>query len=93
MVDIPNPVQFTCAATADPSIGGACKFTQGLCPVDGCSAVENGDRTVAALGQVRVFDGGPDGLDVFRKVAAGAPDWLAPGGVLLSEITDGPPGT
>ena len=61
VIDIPNPVQFTCAATADPSIGGACKFTQGLCPVDGCSAVENGDRTVAALGQVRVFDGGPDG--------------------------------
>jgi release factor glutamine methyltransferase len=33
------------------------------------------------------LDGGPDGLDVFRAVAAEAPRWLAPGGVLLSEIT------
>ena len=34
------------------------------------------------------LDGGPDGLDVFRAVAAEAPRWLAPGGVLLSEITE-----
>jgi hypothetical protein len=61
VVDIPSPVTFTCAPTADPSIGGSCKFTQGMCPVDGCSAIENGDRTIAALGQIRVMDGGPDG--------------------------------
>jgi release factor glutamine methyltransferase len=29
------------------------------------------------------LDGGPDGLDVLRRVAAGAPGWLAPGGHLL----------
>lgn len=34
------------------------------------------------------LDGGGDGLDVFRAVAAGATRWLAPGGVLLSEITE-----
>lgn len=34
------------------------------------------------------LDGGPDGLDVFRAVVAGAVDWLAPGGLLLSEITE-----
>jgi release factor glutamine methyltransferase len=34
------------------------------------------------------LDGGADGLDVFRAVAAGAPRWLAPGGILLSEITE-----
>jgi release factor glutamine methyltransferase len=34
------------------------------------------------------LDGGPDGLDVFRAVAAEAPHWLARRGVLLSEITD-----
>ncbi len=33
------------------------------------------------------LDGGADGLDVFRRVVAGAAEWLAPGGVLLSEIT------
>ncbi|MFD0660709.1 putative protein N(5)-glutamine methyltransferase [Thermocatellispora tengchongensis] len=31
------------------------------------------------------LDGGADGLDVLRRVAAGAPDWLAPGGHLLFE--------
>jgi release factor glutamine methyltransferase len=34
------------------------------------------------------LDGGADGLDVFRRVAADALIWLAPGGVLLSEVTD-----
>jgi release factor glutamine methyltransferase len=31
------------------------------------------------------LDGGPDGLDLARRVAAGAPLWLAPGGHLLIE--------
>lgn len=31
------------------------------------------------------LDGGADGLDVLRRVAAGAPAWLSPGGCLLSE--------
>jgi release factor glutamine methyltransferase len=34
------------------------------------------------------LDGGPDGLDVLRRVAAGAPGWLAPGGFLLIETSD-----
>jgi release factor glutamine methyltransferase len=32
------------------------------------------------------LDGGPDGLDVLRRVAARAGHWLAPGGHLLCEI-------
>jgi len=35
------------------------------------------------------LDGGPDGLDVLREVAAGAPAWLAPGGHMLSETSAG----
>jgi release factor glutamine methyltransferase len=35
------------------------------------------------------LDGGPDGLDVLRRAAAGAGDWLAPGGHLLVEISAG----
>jgi len=31
------------------------------------------------------LDGGADGLDVQRRVAAGAPDWLSPGGRLVLE--------
>lgn len=33
-------------------------------------------------------DGGPDGLDILRRVSAGAPAWLAPGGSLLSEVSE-----
>jgi len=34
------------------------------------------------------LDGGPDGLDILRQVAAGAPEWLAPGGHLLIETSE-----
>lgn len=34
------------------------------------------------------LDGGADGLDVLRRVAAGARDWLAPGGCLLVETSE-----
>lgn len=33
------------------------------------------------------LDGGPDGADLHRRLAAGAADWLAPGGVLLVETS------
>jgi release factor glutamine methyltransferase len=35
------------------------------------------------------LDGGADGLDVLRRVAAAALDWLAPGGHLLIETSEG----
>jgi release factor glutamine methyltransferase len=34
------------------------------------------------------LDGGADGLDVLRRVAAGAVRWLAPGGMLLVETSE-----
>lgn len=33
------------------------------------------------------LDGGHDGLEIHRRVIAAAPDWLAPGGSLLIEVT------
>lgn len=33
------------------------------------------------------LDGGADGVDVHRRLAAGAPAWLAPGGVVLVETS------
>ena len=33
------------------------------------------------------LDGGADGVDVHRRLAAGAVEWLAPGGVLLVETS------
>jgi release factor glutamine methyltransferase len=42
----------------------------------------------ARLYEPRVaLDGGPDGLDVQRRVADAAPQWLAPGGHLLIETS------
>lgn len=42
----------------------------------------------ARLHEARLaLDGGTDGLDVQRRVAAAAPDWLAPGGCLLVETS------
>lgn len=35
------------------------------------------------------LDGGADGLDVHRRVAAAAPQWLVPGGALLVEASEG----
>jgi release factor glutamine methyltransferase len=34
------------------------------------------------------LDGGPDGLDVLRRVITGAPEWLAPGGHVLVETSE-----
>jgi release factor glutamine methyltransferase len=43
----------------------------------------------ARLHEPRVaLDGGTDGLDLARRVAAGAPGWLAPGGSLLVESSE-----
>ncbi|MGF9966245.1 putative protein N(5)-glutamine methyltransferase [Bacillus rhizoplanae] len=43
----------------------------------------------ARIHEARVaLDGGVDGLDVQRRVAAAAPDWLAPGGHLLVETSE-----
>ena len=43
----------------------------------------------ARLHEPRVaLDGGADGLDLLRRVAAGASAWLAPGGSLLSEVSE-----
>jgi release factor glutamine methyltransferase len=33
------------------------------------------------------LDGGPDGVDLHRRVAAGAAEWLRPGGWLLIETS------
>jgi release factor glutamine methyltransferase len=42
----------------------------------------------ARLHEPRVaLDGGGDGLDIHRRVAAEAADWLAPGGTLLIETS------
>ena len=61
MVDIPFPFNLTCAATADPAVGGTCAMnTTFNAVVPG--AVSFGHRTVIGFDQLQVFDGGADGV-------------------------------
>jgi hypothetical protein len=59
--DIPYPVTVPCAATSSSLIGSTCSLLTGLdALVPG--TVAEGKRTIWELDQVRVLDGGPDGL-------------------------------
>jgi uncharacterized repeat protein (TIGR01451 family) len=61
MVDIPFPFNLTCAATADPAVGGTCAMnTTFNAVVPG--AVSFGHRAVIGFNQLQVFDGGADGV-------------------------------
>jgi hypothetical protein len=61
VVDIPFPVNATCAATASTSIGGLCTAnTSANATVPG--AVKDGKRAIVEIGQITITDGGPDGL-------------------------------
>jgi release factor glutamine methyltransferase len=52
------------------------------------AAMELLPRDVRAHEPTVALDGGPDGLDVLRRVVAAAGRWLAPGGWLVTEIGD-----
>jgi hypothetical protein len=61
VADFDFAVPFACTATGDATIGSHCAIVttaEAIAP----GAVSEGDRAVWALGQARVYDGGPDGL-------------------------------
>jgi hypothetical protein len=61
VVDIPFPINMTCANTADTATGGVCNINEMgpvVCPECG---VTEGQRTVVQITQMQVFDGGADG--------------------------------
>ena len=61
VVDIPFPVNATCASTASTAIGGTCTAnTSANATVPG--AVKDGKRAIVEIGQIQISDGGPDGL-------------------------------
>ena len=70
VVDIPMPINLTCVSTADTSMGANCNISGNTCL--GClePVIRDGKRTVVEIGQVRVTDGGGDG------VVASAPNTL-----------------
>jgi hypothetical protein len=61
MIDIPFPFQLACAATADPAVGGTCSVSTTFNAVVP-GAFSQGNRVVVGMDQLRVFDGGADGL-------------------------------
>jgi hypothetical protein len=61
VVDIPFPVNASCAATASTAIGGTCTSnTSANATVPG--SVKDGKRSNVEIGQIQITDGGPDGL-------------------------------
>ena len=60
VIDIPAPITATCSNTADPSIGATCMISSTTQPMfPPCCETK---RMVIEFGQIRVSDGGPDGL-------------------------------
>jgi hypothetical protein len=65
LVDIPNPVSLPCVNTSDTSVGALCDAKFSPQPVGmGIPNQDwfNGKRVVVEFGQVRVDDGGSDGV-------------------------------
>ncbi|MGH2980096.1 MAG: hypothetical protein ACRDLQ_10755 [Solirubrobacterales bacterium] len=60
VVDIPLPFTVSCVNTSDTSIGGFCGIPPPPCL--GCFSRLEGHRTVVEITQIRIFDGGPDGV-------------------------------
>ena len=61
MIDIPFPVVTGCAATASTAIGSTCTAdTSANATVAG--SVKDGKRAIVEIGQLRISDGGLDGL-------------------------------
>jgi hypothetical protein len=59
--DIDFPFAIPCAATSDTAVGSTCSLSSTADAVNPGTVLEN-RRTIWQLGQVRVFDGGSDGV-------------------------------
>jgi hypothetical protein len=60
--DTPLRVTVPCATTADTTVGSTCSVNTTADAVLGAGAVQEGKRNIWALGQVKLNDGGADGL-------------------------------
>jgi hypothetical protein len=60
VIDIPFPVNSSCTATADTTVGSTCQVTTTAnATVPG--AVVAGNQGNVEVGQLQIFDGGADG--------------------------------
>jgi len=71
-----------------PELAGQVRVMTANVPYVPTAAIDLLPRDVREHEPRLALDGGPDGLDVLRAVAARAPRWLAPGGMLVCEIGD-----
>jgi hypothetical protein len=62
MVDTPFKVTVPCATNGDLNVGSTCSVNTTADAVIGAGAIQEGKRSVWALGQVRLNDGGTDGV-------------------------------
>ncbi len=90
--NLPGPrghvYRVTCTSRCPPGCGAGSASWSPTCPT--CPPEEIGFLPPEARAHEprAALDGGADGLDVLRRVAAGAPDWLARGGHLLIETSE-----
>jgi hypothetical protein len=61
LLDVDFPVTVPCLPTADLNLGAACSVATTANSVLPGTIIES-KRTIVQLAQIRVFDGGPDGL-------------------------------
>ena len=61
LVDIPFPINNSCASTADTSIGALCQISTSAVALGMPSSSLEGKRVNVELAQMRISDGGPDG--------------------------------
>jgi hypothetical protein len=59
--DVPYAVTTPCAATSNTAVGGTCSVTTTADAI-AAGTVNESRRSIWQLGQVKVYDGGPDGL-------------------------------
>ena len=69
-----------------PSLRGAVDVVVGVVPYVPTAALPLLQRDALAFESARSYDGGRDGVDVLRRVLAGSPQFVRPGGALLLEL-------
>jgi hypothetical protein len=62
VIAIPLLANFSCTATASADVGSSCTLNTTMNTLYQAEAVKDGKRTVVALEQPQVRDGGPDGV-------------------------------
>jgi len=72
----------------DPAVRGGVDVLAANAPYVPTDAIATMPPEARLFESTVALDGGPDGLDVQRRVVAGAPAWLAPGGHVLVETSE-----